>query len=45
MNFFRAGHEGDWDLHLFAAEAMLPYFLALLAATTMRDMVPSTFIT
>ena len=22
MNFFRAGHEGDWDLHLFAAEAM-----------------------
>jgi len=26
MNFSRAGHEGDWALHLVAAEAMLPYF-------------------
>ena len=23
-----AGHEGDWALHLYAAEAMLPYFRA-----------------
>jgi hypothetical protein len=27
MNFSR-GHEGDWALHIFAAEAMLPYFRA-----------------
>ena len=26
MNFSRGGHEGDWVLHLLAAEAMLPYF-------------------
>ena len=26
MNFSRAAHEGDWALHLTAAEAMLPYF-------------------
>ena len=26
MNFSRGGHEGDWALHLFAAEAMLPHF-------------------
>ena len=24
INFSHAGHEGDWDLHLFAAVAMLP---------------------
>ena len=24
----RAGHEGDWALYLYAAEAMLPYFRA-----------------
>ena len=28
MNFSRGGHEGDWALHIFAAEAMLPYFRA-----------------
>ena len=26
MNFSRGGHEGDWVLHLLAAEAMRPYF-------------------
>ena len=26
MNFSRGGHEGDLALHLFAAEAMRPYF-------------------
>ncbi len=26
MNFSRGGHEADWALHLFTAEAMLPYF-------------------
>ena len=26
MNFSHGGHEGDWVLHLLAAEAMLPYF-------------------
>ncbi len=26
MHFSRGGHEGDWVLHLLAAEAMLPYF-------------------
>ena len=26
LNFSRGGHEGDWSLHLLAAEAMLPYF-------------------
>ena len=26
MNLYRRGHEGDWAFHLFAAEAMLPYF-------------------
>ncbi len=26
MHYSRAGHEGDWALHLLAAEAMLPYF-------------------
>ena len=26
MNFSRGGHEGDWVLHILAAEAMLPYF-------------------
>ena len=25
MIFSGAGHEGDWALHLYAAEAMLPY--------------------
>ena len=25
-NFSRAGYEGDWALHLFASEAILPYF-------------------
>ena len=24
MNFSRGGHEGDWTLHLFAADVMLP---------------------
>ena len=28
MNFSRGGHEGNWVLHLLAAEAMLPYFRA-----------------
>jgi len=44
LNFSRAGHEGDWYLHLLAAEAMLPYFRSA-AATTMRAMVHSVFIT
>ena len=26
MNLSRGGHEGDWALHLFAAEATIPYF-------------------
>ena len=26
INFSRGGHEGYWVLHLFAADAMLPYF-------------------
>ena len=26
MNLSRGGHEGYWALHIFAAEAMLPYF-------------------
>lgn len=28
MNFSRGGHEGDWAVHHFAAEAMLAYFRA-----------------
>ena len=28
MSFSRAAHEGDWVLHISAAEAMLPYFHA-----------------
>jgi hypothetical protein len=28
MNFSSGGHEGHWAFHLFAAEAMLPYFLS-----------------
>ena len=28
MNFSRGGHEGNWVLHLLAAEATLPYFRA-----------------
>ena len=28
MIFSRAGHEDDWALHLYAEEAMLPYFCA-----------------
>ena len=26
MNLSRGGHEGNWALHLFAAEATIPYF-------------------
>ena len=26
VSFSRGGHEGDWVLHILAAEAMLPYF-------------------
>lgn len=26
LNISRAGHEGDWALHMFAAKAMLPFF-------------------
>ena len=43
MNFSRGGHEGDWALYLFAAEAML-LVSALRAATTMHAMVPSTSV-
>lgn len=36
-NFSRGGPEGDWNLHLFAAEAMLPYFRSACCHNYARD--------
>ena len=36
MIFSRAGHEGDWALHLYAAEAMLSLFVQLAFITMLH---------
>ena len=33
MIFSRAGHEGDRALHLYATEAMLPFYVHLVSIT------------
>ena len=34
MNFSGGGNEGNWVLHILAAEAMPPYYLLLVVTTT-----------